>query len=232
MRIILLLISVGILNADVLSELKEINASDGPFISGKKLTKLKPGIHYLEEKNTEQSELVIAVHGWKTKGFEWVYPLLELDKEENRIAFFRWKTTGCPNKATEQLLKIINRQLPNYDKIILMGHSYGGIILANLMQEDFSKQIDMHIIASGISGDPRLNSFCGYKAPTKTGVNVNGYQWMTQKNLDGAFKDLRTDTQIQNIEGVSAVRLPEEYKGNTLSHNRSISWLVDFLNSN
>ena len=55
---------------------------------------------------------------------------------------------------------------------------------------------------------------------------------MTQKHLDGAFKDLRTDTQIQNIEGVSAVRLPEEYKGNTLSHNWSISWLVDFLNSN
>ena len=50
MRIILLLISVGILNADALSELKEINASGGPFIAGKKLTKLKPGIHYLEEK--------------------------------------------------------------------------------------------------------------------------------------------------------------------------------------
>ena len=55
---------------------------------------------------------------------------------------------------------------------------------------------------------------------------------MTQKDLDGAFKDLKIDTQIQKIEGVSAVRLPEEYKGNTLSHNRSISWLADFLNSN
>ena len=90
----------------------------------------------------------------------------------------------------------------------------------------------MHIIASGISGDPRLNSFCGYKPPAKTSLNVTAFQWMTQKDLDGAFKDLKIDTQIQKIEGVSAVRLPEEYKGNTLSHNRSISWLADFLNSN
>ena len=53
---------------------------------------------------------------------------------------------------------------------------------------------------------------------------------MTQKHLDGAFKDLDIDTQIQKIEGVSAVRLPEIYKDNTLTHNWSISWLVDYLN--
>jgi hypothetical protein len=90
----------------------------------------------------------------------------------------------------------------------------------------------MHIVASGISGDPRLNSFCGYRPPNKISSNITAFHWMTQKHLDGSFKDLKTDTQIQKIRGVSAVRLPEEYKGNTLSHNRSISWLVDFLNSN
>ena len=55
---------------------------------------------------------------------------------------------------------------------------------------------------------------------------------MTQKHLDGAFKDLETDTQIQKIEGVSAVRLPEIYKDNTLTHNWSVSRLVDYLNTN
>ena len=54
---------------------------------------------------------------------------------------------------------------------------------------------------------------------------------MTVKELDGAFKNLKTDTQIQKIEGVSAFRLPEEYKGNKLSHNWSISWVIDNLNS-
>ena len=43
MRIILLFLSVGILNADALSKLKEIYVSDGPFVAGEKLTKFKPG---------------------------------------------------------------------------------------------------------------------------------------------------------------------------------------------
>ena len=99
-------------------------------------------------------------------------------------------------------------------------------------EDNVPKNIEFHIVASGISGDPRLNSFCGYRPPEQTGKNVFAYQWMTQKHLDGAFKDLDIDSQIQKIEGVSAVRLPEVYKGNTLTHNWSISWLVDYLNEN
>tara|TARA_B100001248_G_scaffold229641_1_gene189147 strand:- start:520 stop:1026 length:507 start_codon:yes stop_codon:yes gene_type:complete len=161
-----------------------------------------------------------------------VYPLINLNKETNRVAFFRWKTNGCPNKATQGLLNIIQNEINNYSKISLIGHSYGGIVLANLLEKDYSKSIEFHIVASGISGDPRLNSFCGYRPPEQTGKNVFAYQWMTQKHLDGAFKDLDIDSQIQKIEGVSAVRLPEVYKGNTLTHNWSISWLVDYLNKN
>jgi hypothetical protein len=232
MKLLLFFLSVGILSAGDLRDLESSFTSDGPFVAGKLLTKLKPGIHYLDDANNNQRELIISVHGWKTKGFEWVYPLIELDKEENRIAFFRWNTSGCPNKATEELYTIINAQAENYQKITLIGHSYGGIILAKLLNRDFAKQLEMHIVASGISGDPRLNSFCGYRPPNKISSNITAFHWMTQKHLDGSFKDLKTDTQIQKIRGVSAIRLPEEYKGNTLSHNRSISWLVDFLNSN
>ena len=205
---------------------------DGPFIAGQNLTKLKPGLHFLENNNEQQTELVIAVHGWQTEGFEWVYPLINLNKENNRVSFFRWKTNGCPNKATNELLNIIQNEINNYLKISVIGHSYGGIVLAKLLEKDYSKNIEFHIVASGISGDPRLNSFCGYRPPKQTGRNVVAYQWMTQKHLDGSFKDLEIDTQIQKIEGVSAVRLPEIYKDNTLTHNWSISWLVDYLNKN
>ena len=79
MRLFLLFFSIGILSADSIAELKESYASDGPFSAGKKLAKLKPGIHYLEAINSSQNELIIAVHGWKTNGFEWVYPLIELN---------------------------------------------------------------------------------------------------------------------------------------------------------
>ena len=65
------------------------------FIAGESLTNLKPGLHFLENTNEQQTELVIAVHGWQTKGFEWVYPLINLNKETNRVTFFRWKTNGC-----------------------------------------------------------------------------------------------------------------------------------------
>ena len=36
---------------------------DGPFIAGENLTNLKSGIHFLENNNEQQTELVIAVHG-------------------------------------------------------------------------------------------------------------------------------------------------------------------------
>ena len=228
---IILLLSFNIYCADINTIAQSYN-KDGPFVAGENLTRLKSGIHFLENANEQQTELVIAVHGLQTKGFEWVYPLINLDKETNRVAFFRWKTNGCPTKATKELLNIIENEINNYSKISLIGHSYGGIVLAKLLEKDYSKNIEFHIVASGIAGGPRLNSFCGYTPPKQIGKNVVAYQWMTQKHLDGAFKDLETDTQIQKIEGVSAVRLPEIYKDNTLTHNWSISWLVDYLNKN
>ena len=121
------------------ADLKTITQSynkDGPFIAGENLTNLKPGIHFLENNNEQQTELVIAVHGWQTKGFEWVYPLINLNKESNRISFFRWKTNGCPNKATNELLNIIQNEINNYSKISLIGHSYGGLVLATLLELD------------------------------------------------------------------------------------------------
>ena len=69
------------------ADLKTITQSynkDGPFIAGENLTNLKPGIHFLENNNEQQAELVIAVHGWQTEGFECVYPLINLNKESNR----------------------------------------------------------------------------------------------------------------------------------------------------
>ena len=229
--LIILFISLNLFSNDI-ETISKLYKKDGPFVAGEKLIKFKPGIHFLENYDAQQSELIIAVHGWQTKGFEWVYPLINLNKEKNRISFYRWKTNGCPNRATQELLNIIQSEIDNYSKISLIGHSYGGIVLAKLLDNDYSKNIEFHIVASGISGEPRLNSFCGYRPPVRTGKNVVAYQWMTQKDLDGVFKDLEIDTQIQKIEGVSAVRLPEVYKDNTLTHNWSISWLVDYLNKN
>ena len=58
------------------ADLKTITQSynkDGPFIAGENLTNLNPGIHFLENNNEQQAELVIAVHGWQTKGLSLIH---------------------------------------------------------------------------------------------------------------------------------------------------------------
>ena len=71
-----------------LTTISQSYKKDGPFIAGENLTNLKPGMHFLENVDDQQTELVIAVHGWQTKGFEWVYPLINLNKETNRVSFY------------------------------------------------------------------------------------------------------------------------------------------------
>ena len=103
--LITLLLGFNLYCAD-LNTISQSYKKDGPFIAGENLTNLKPGIHFLEKADEQQTELVIAVHGWQTEGFEWVYPIININKETNRVSFFRWKTNGCPNKATKELFKI------------------------------------------------------------------------------------------------------------------------------
>jgi hypothetical protein len=82
--LIILLLGFNIYCADINTIAQTYN-KDGPFVAGKTLTNLKPGIHFLENSNEQQTELVIAVHGWQTEGFEWVYPIINLNKETNRV---------------------------------------------------------------------------------------------------------------------------------------------------
>ena len=119
--LIILLLGFNTYCADI-NTIAQSYKKDGPFIAGESLTNLKSGLHFLENTHEQQTELVIAVHGWQTKGFEWVYPLININEETNRVAFFRWKTNGCPNKATDELLNIIQNEINNYSKISLIGH--------------------------------------------------------------------------------------------------------------
>jgi hypothetical protein len=55
------------------------------------------------------------------------------------------------------------------------------------------------------------------------------FQWRTQKELDGAFKDLEINPQAINLKGSKVYELPDLYKGNRLGHNWSISFVADEL---
>ena len=92
MRLIFLfLFSLNLFALDI-DDLRTSFENDGAFVAGKILTKLNNGLHFLEKERDFQNTLLIAIHGRGTEGYEWVYPLINLDKKNNRLSFYRWNT--------------------------------------------------------------------------------------------------------------------------------------------
>ena len=230
LSIILLLISCS--ESEEVS-LKEFNLIGDVFDSGKRLMSLSYGLHTLEESNPMQKTLMIGVHGSNSRGYEWIYPLSSLDSSDKLVAFFRWDDSSCPGPGIQSLSQNLSDLLvekPNIKKIILLGHSYGGILVTSFMQNWKEKlPLEIHAIAAPLKGMGPVSSMCGYEPPGATQDNTSLHQWRTIKELDGAFKDLDYDPQETMILNSKITRLPETYKGNKLGHNWSISWVADEL---
>ena len=213
--------------------LKEFKITGDVFDSGKRLMSLPYGLHTLEENNTMEKTLIIGVHGSNSRGYEWIYPLSSLDNSDKLVAFFRWDDSSCPGPGIQSLSQNLSDLLvekPNIKKIILLGHSYGGILVTSFMQNWKGKlPLEIHAIAAPLKGMGPVSSMCGYEPPRATQGNTSLHQWRTIKELDGAFKDLDYDPQETMILNSKITRLPETYKGNKLGHNWSISWVADEL---
>ena len=213
--------------------LKEFKIIGDVFDSGKRLMSLPYGLHTLEENNTMEKTLIIGVHGSNSRGYEWIYPLSSLDNSDKLVAFFRWDDSSCPGPGIQSLSKNLSDLLvekPNIKKIILLGHSYGGILVTSFMLNWKEKlPLEIHAIAAPLKGMGPVSSMCGYEPPGATQDNTSLHQWRTIKELDGAFKDLDYDPQETMILNSKITRLPETYKGNKLGHNWSISWVADEL---
>ena len=230
LSIILLLISCS--ESEEVS-LKEFNLIGDVFDSGKRLMSLSYGLHTLEESNSMQETLMIGVHGSNSRGYEWIYPLSSLDNSDKLVAFFRWDDSSCPGPGIQSLSQNLNDLLverPNIKKIILLGHSYGGILVTSFMQNwKENLPLEIHAIAAPLKGMGPVSSMCGYEPPSAIQDNTSLHQWRTIKELDGAFRDLDYDPQETMILNSKITRLPETYKGNKLGHNWSISWVADEL---
>ena len=211
--------------------LENFSINDDVFTSGESLTYLAFGLHDLEAITADQRTLLIGVHGSNSRGYEWVYPLQVLDKDTNLISFFRWNDKGCPGPSVISLLEIIKNKIddnPNLDKVILLGHSYGGLLVTAFSEAwDLELPLEIHSIASPLKGMGGLSSICEYNSPKSLSAGTSFYQWRTIQALDGAFKDLNFDPQVVEINNSIVTRLPETYKGNKLGHNWSISWVAD-----
>ena len=207
--------------------LYELDPNKEYLKSGQKLMDLDFGLHDLEANQTSK-EILISIHGRDSRGFEWIYPLQTIDNEVTKTYFFRWDTTKCPQKTVPILVKEISA-MKDIEKIIILGHSYGGILSSLLLNEIEAIETEIHVIAAPL-GSNDLKKYCGYKHPTSKNNNVSYYQWRTIKKLDYAFNSFDYDPQLIDFKESSVVRLPSQYRGKRLGHLWSISWVADNIN--
>ena len=219
------------------NESKEIDIKDffslegDVFLLGEYLTNLSFGLHDIEISSSAESTLLIGIHGSNSEGYEWVYPLKTLNNDTNVVSFFRWDDSSCPNPSIDTLLNSIKTRLdqsPNLKKVILIGHSYGGLLVTKLSEAwDIDVPLHIHSVAGPLKGMGILSSVCNYQPPSSLGAGISLHQWRTIQELDDAFNDLDYDPQEVDIKNSIITRLPKTYKGNKLGHNWSISWVAD-----
>ena len=223
-----LLFALLIIPLELLSlNLYELDPNKEYLKSGQKLMDLDFGLHDLEVNQTGK-EVLIAIHGGDSRGFEWIYPLQTIDNVVTKTYFFRWDTTKCPQKIIPILMKEI-LTMKDIEKITILGHSYGGILSSLLLNEIETIETDIHVIAAPLASSD-LNKYCEYIHPTSKNNNVSYYQWRTIKKLDYAFNSFDYDPQLIDFKESTVVRLPREYRGNRLGHLWSISWVADNIN--
>lgn len=215
-------------------DIKDFFSLEGDvFLLGEYLADLTFGLHDIEISSSAERTLLIGIHGSNSEGYEWVYPLKTLNNDTNIVSFFRWDDSSCPDSSIEILLNSIKTRLdqsPNLNKVILIGHSYGGLLVTTLSKKwDIDVPLDIHSVAGPLKGIGMLSSLCNYQPPSSLGTGISLHQWRTIQELDGAFKDLDHDPQLVDIKNSNVTRLPKTYKGNKLGHNWSISWVADEL---
>ena len=212
-------------------QLNDLNAEISVKTLGERLIDLPYGLNDLEPSADESHEIFIAVHGGSSEGYEWIHPIRKIDTKQKHMYFYRWPDNGCFQSSAEELVNEIYNLLNqnnSFKKVILMGHSYGGILVTDVLKHwNAATPLEVHVVASPLLGTTMLKSICGYEPIKIIPNNSSLFEWRTQHQLDSAFKDLSVDPQQINIKGSLVTVLPDIYKGNRLGHNWSISWVAD-----
>ena len=204
--------------------------------SGRRLVGLEFGLHSLEQEDLVQdaTALLIGVHGWRSQGYEWVYPLQTMDKEGIHTYFFNWDTSiaQCQAEVAENLhasvLTLLETQT-SVEEVVIVGHSLGGLVVSQLA--DLWKSgvpLSIHVVASPLAMlEESSSESCQQQLPRNTSANVKFFQWRTQFELDNAFNRLDTNPMIVDIPNSVVVTLPDTYRDTRLGHNWSISYVAE-----
>ena len=212
--------------------LESLDPGKGYKKSGERLATLDLGLNPLERFSGKERVLLISVHGSRSEGYEWIYPLQTLDTTNSATFFYRWDDSKCYLSSAKKLILLLSEvdaSLPSIESLVIIGHSYGGGLVASLVEGwKHSLSTEMHSVAGPI-GSPFSRGSCSFNPPKDIPDKLTFYQWRTQHHLDVAFRGLKNDPQNLDLIGSKVTRLPETYRGRRLGHNWSISWVADEL---
>lgn len=242
--LIITIILISSCSTNITNKTNSLLISDlpiGEFVkeSGKKLINQPFGFtHIVADSANIDNTLIIAVHGFESRGYEWVAPLTKLAKNYNNTYFYRYDWKICPDFLAKNLansLELLLQSYPTVNDVIIFGHSYGGLVVTYLASNlDINIPIKIHTIAAPLAGYPRIMDKCDlqYNDNDKLiyplwDANISHSQWRTQKQQDGAFRDLDYDPQVINFENSNITLLPETMNGQRLGHNWSITWVIN-----
>lgn len=211
--------------------------------SGKKLINQPYGFtKIIAESAKIKDALIIAVHGYDSRGYEWITSINQLAENYNNTYFYRYDWETCPDSLGRDLADSIVTLIQNksyLNKIIIFGHSYGGLVVTYLASNlDLKIPVEIHTIAAPLAGYQRIMDKCELQynaynilAYPSWNTNVSHQQWRTQKHQDGAFRDLDYDPQKIIFDNSKIILLPETMNGKRLGHNWSVTWVINnYLN--
>ena len=200
--------------------------------TGKTLQSKPMGLHRVQIENAKYDTIYIAVHGYGSNGYEWVYALRKMAESAQQTFYYRWDWNNCPDTASEKLKVAIDSLILTNKKIKhinLFGHSYGGVIVTNLADDGFRVTMYIHSLAAPLAGHTRLETNCpDYPRFDNLTLTNNLIQWRTDHKQDGAFKNMDVNPQRIEIRGSKVVQLPPTFSnGKRLGHNWSITWVMN-----
>lgn len=215
-------------NAILLSNLNYLEIDD----SGELLINRDYGFHLIEnEKGIDSSFAMILIHGYGSLGKEWIQPIIELSSKSVQMYWYRWDWNQCPDEAQKQLLDSLlffENNNAELDSLLIIGHSYGGLIAAMISEKWTGKiKLNIHSVAAPLAGISKVRILCDFeKEKYEVGPNTNLIQWITVQSHDNVFNEYKIDPQIVNLINGKVYRLSKVWDGKRLGHNRSILFIT------
>ncbi len=207
--------------------------------SGKKLINQPFGFTKIIADSAQINDiLIITVHGYDSRGYEWITSLNRLAEIFSNTYFYRYDWEICPDSLGRDLadsLETLIQSKSFLNKIKIFGHSFGGLVVTYLASNLNQKiPIEIHTIAAPLAGYPRIMVKCDLQYNDNNKLvypswetNITHQQWRTQKQQDGAFRDLDDDPQNINFDNSKIFLLPETMNGQRLGHNWSVTWVIN-----